>query len=206
MRQGSLSGRLSRSVALGVLATVVSFPAFAQEGTTPATVETTQPAEPPVEEDADRVIVTGSRLTSNFSSAAPMDIIVADDAAAEGISDIASLLRSTTVAAGSSQITAVTSTAFVENGGVGAETISLRGLGANRTLVLLDGRRAGPAGTRGSVGAFDFNVLPLSAVERVEILKDGASSIYGSDAVAGVINVITKKGDGLEFDIGRRRR
>ena len=201
MRQGSLSGRLSRSVALGVLATVVSFPAFAQEGTTPATVETTQPAEPPVEEDTDRVIVTGSRLTSNFSSAAPMDIIVADDAAAEGISDIASLLRSTTVAAGSSQITAVTSTAFVENGGVGAETISLRGLGANRTLVLLDGRRAGPAGTRGSVGAFDFNVLPLSAVERVEILKDGASSIYGSDAVAGVINVITKKGDGLEFDI-----
>jgi iron complex outermembrane receptor protein len=201
MRYGTLTGRLSRSVAVGVLAGAVGFPALAQQTSQP-TVETTQPAEPPAEDegDEDRVVVTGSRLSSNFSSAAPMDILVAADAAPEGISDVASLLRSTTVAAGSPQITAVTSTAFVENGGVGAETISLRGLGANRTLVLLDGRRAGPAGTRGSVGAFDFNVLPLSAVERVEILKDGASSIYGSDAVAGVINVITKKGDGLEFD------
>ena len=67
--------------------------------------------------------------------------------------------------------------------------------------MLLDGRRAGPAGTRGAVGAFDLNVVPLSAIERVEILKDGASSIYGSDAVAGVVNIITKKGDGADIDI-----
>ncbi|MEZ6030298.1 MAG: TonB-dependent receptor [Hyphomonadaceae bacterium] len=164
-------------------------------------METTQPVEQEQSTGQDRVVVTGTRLSSNFSSAAPMDIVVAEQAAVEGISDVASLLRSTTVAAGSSQITAVTSTAFVQNGGVGAETISLRGLGSNRTLVLLDGRRAGPAGTRGSVGAFDFNVLPLSTVERIEILKDGASSIYGSDAIAGVVNIITKKGDGLDFDV-----
>jgi iron complex outermembrane receptor protein len=67
---------------------------------------------------------------------------------------------------------------------------------ANRTLVLLDGRRAGPAGTRGSV---DLNVIPLSAIQRVEILKEGAS-IYGSDAVAGVVN-ITKTDDSKDFDV-----
>lgn len=187
---------------MGVLVSAAILPALAQEPTAPQTVETTQPADQDVDESSqDRVVITGSRLTSNFSSAAPMDIVVAEQAAVEGISDVASLLRSSTVAAGSSQITAVTSTAFVQNGGTGAETISLRGLGANRTLVLLDGRRAGPAGTRGSVGAFDFNVLPLSTVERIEILKDGASSVYGSDAIAGVVNIITKKGDGLDFDI-----
>lgn len=199
--RGSLSARLSRSAAVGVIATVACLPALAQEAQPPSTVETVQPAEQAPADKGDVVTITGSRLSSTFTSASPMDVIVADDAKTQGIADVASLLRSSTVAAGSPQITAVTSTAFVQDGGIGAETISLRGLGANRTLVLLDGRRAGPAGTRGSVGAFDFNVLPLSAVERVEVLKDGASSIYGSDAVAGVINVITKKGDGLDFDI-----
>ncbi|HEY7798489.1 MAG TPA: TonB-dependent receptor plug domain-containing protein, partial [Hyphomonadaceae bacterium] len=201
MKFGSLAARLSRSAAAGALVSVIGAPALAQQN--PAqTVETTQPTTTaPAEESSDRVVVTGSRLANQFSSAAPMDVIVAEEAAAQGISDVASLLRSTTVAAGSPQITAVTSTAFVQDGGVGAETISLRGLGANRTLVLLDGRRAGPAGTRGSVGAFDFNVLPLSAIERVEILKEGASSIYGSDAIAGVINIITKTGDGADFDM-----
>jgi len=112
------------------------------------------------------------------------------------LSDIGTLLQTTTIAAGSPQVTAATSTAFVQNGGTGAQTLSLRGLGANRTLTLLNGQRVGPAGVRGGVSSFDLNVIPLAAIERVEILKDGASSIYGSDAVAGVVNIITKKGDG----------
>lgn len=103
------------------------------------------------------------------------------------------LLRTSTVASGSNQLTAAMSVGSVTEGGAGNESISMRGLGANRTLVLLNGRRAGPAGTRGQVAAFDMNSIPVSAVERVEILKDGASSLYGSDAVAGVINIITKK-------------
>src|SRR3546814_17826103 len=90
----------------------------------------------------------------------------------------------------SSDLTAAISSNFVTNGGSGAQTISLRGLGAERTLVLLNGRRAGPAGTRGAVSAFDLNVLPQQIMQRVDILKDGASSIYGSDAVAGVVNLI----------------
>lgn len=203
MQRGSLAARLGRSAAIGALLAAFSS-ALAQTadqppGQTPPAVDTVLPAEEAADEN-DRVIVTGSRLPNQFSSASPMDVFTSDQADARGIGDIASLLRSSTVAAGSPQITAVSSTAFVQDGGVGAESLSLRGLGANRTLVLLDGRRAGPAGTRGSVGSFDFNVIPLSAVERVEILKEGASSVYGSDAIAGVINIITKKDDGLNFD------
>jgi len=156
------------------------------------------------DEDAiEEIVATGSRIRKDtFTSAAPMDVILTDLAAARGINDVASLLQTTTVAAGAPQVTSAISAAGPNpvNGGLGTSTISLRGLGANRTLVLLNGRRTGPSGVGGSVSSFDLNAIPLSAVERVEVLKDGASSIYGSDAVAGVINIITKKTDGASFD------
>jgi iron complex outermembrane receptor protein len=149
------------------------------------------------EDESEKIVVVGSRIRrDDYASDQPVEIIMAEDAVAQGVDTLGELLRRTTIAAGSSQVTAATSTAFVQNGGTGAETLSLRGLGANRTLVLLNGRRAGPAGTRGGVSSFDFNVLPLSAVERIEILKDGSSSLYGSDAIAGVVNIITKWDDG----------
>jgi outer membrane receptor protein involved in Fe transport len=152
----------------------------------------------------EEVLVTGSRIKRDaFSSSTPVDIINTDVSAAQGVADIGELLQSTTIAAGSPQVNSFTSSA-ITNGGVGAQTLSLRGLGANRTLTLLNGRRVGPAGTRGGVSSFDLNVMPLSAIERVEILKDGASSIYGSDAVAGVVNIITKTDEGgtLEGYVG----
>jgi iron complex outermembrane receptor protein len=159
------------------------------------------------EEAIEEIVTTGSRIRKDtFTSAAPMDVILTEAAAARGINDVASLLQTTTVAAGAPQITAAISAAGANDlgrpasGGLGTSTISLRGLGANRTLVLLNGRRAGPSGVGGSVSSFDLNALPLAAVERIEVLKDGASSIYGSDAVAGVINIITKKTDGATFD------
>ncbi|MAH72568.1 MAG: TonB-dependent receptor [Porticoccaceae bacterium] len=149
----------------------------------------------------EEVVVTGSRISKDvFSSASPIDVITIETADVQGIDDIGTLLQTATVASGSPQVTAASSTAFVQNGGSGVQTISLRGLGANRTLVLLNGRRAGPAGVRGAVSAFDFNTLPLSAIERVEVLKDGASSIYGSDAVAGVVNIITDKSEASSFN------
>ena len=80
------------------------------------------------------------------------------------------------------------------------QTADLRGLGAGRTLSLLNGRRAGPAGIRDGVASFDINVIPVAGLERIEVLKDGASSIYGSDAIGGVINYITRKGDGGEVN------
>jgi len=149
------------------------------------------------EDKGEKIVVVGSRIRrDDYASAQPIEIISAEDAISQGVDTVGELLRRTTIAAGSSQVTAATSTAFVQNGGTGTQTLSLRGLGANRTLVLLNGRRAGPAGTRGGVSSFDFNVLPLSAVERIEILKDGSSSLYGSEAIAGVINIITKWDDG----------
>ncbi len=148
----------------------------------------------------EEVVVTGSRIRKDtFSSAAPMDVVLTEAAKVRGISDVATMLQTTTVAAGSPQVTPAISSVNVVNGGLGTSTLSLRGLGANRTLVLLNGRRAGPSGVQGAVSSFDLNNIPLAAIDRVEILKDGASSIYGSDAIAGVVNIFTRKDDGAEF-------
>jgi iron complex outermembrane receptor protein len=149
-----------------------------------------------------QIVVTGSRIRQpEFTSPDPVARIDPDIAQREGKLNIADTLQSSPIAAGSTQITSALSSNFVTNGGPGSETIDLRGLGANRTLVLLNGRRAGPAGTRGGVSSFDLNVLPQSIVKNIDILKTGASSIYGSDAVAGVVNLITKTDfNGVEVD------
>ena len=105
------------------------------------------------------VVVTGSRIRKNeFNSPDPIQVIKGEDAQLRGVGDAAALLQTSTIASGSPQVNSLTSTAFVSNGGVGAQTISLRGLGANRTVFLLNGRRAGAAGTRGGVSSFDLNV------------------------------------------------
>jgi iron complex outermembrane receptor protein len=154
------------------------------------------------ETDATTIVVTGSRIRQpEFTSPDPVSLIDPQIAQREGKTDTASMLQSSPIAAGSTQITSAISSNFVTNGGPGAQTVDLRGLGPNRTLVLLNGRRAGPAGTRGAVSSFDLNVLPQSIVSRIDILKTGASSIYGSDAVAGVVNMITKtEFDGFQID------
>mgnify|MGYP000353789981 CR=1 FL=1 len=150
----------------------------------------------------DEVVVTGSRIKkSTFTSPVSMDVLDADAAKIEGIADIGGLLQTATAASGSNQVNAAISVAYVSNGGVGSETVGLRGLGAGRTLDLINGRRAGPSGTRGSISAFDLGSIPLLGVERVDILKDGASSIYGSDAIAGVVNYITSTEEGGEIDL-----
>lgn len=169
---------------------VFSSPALAQDDDT---AETTERIE--------NIIVTGSRIRKDvFTSSTPMDVVDIEEASVQGIANVGELLRRNTAAAGSPQVTAATTTEFVQNGGLGTNTLSLRGLGANRTLVLINGRRPGPSGVRGGVSSFDMNILPLAALERVEILKDGASSIYGSDAVAGVVNLITRRDDGATVD------
>jgi iron complex outermembrane receptor protein len=153
-------------------------------------------------EDEGAIFVTGSRLRRDeFSAPAPVAIVDPEIAVRQGLNSTADMVQGSPIAAGSAQVTDALSSNFVTNGGVGAQTVSLRGLGAERTLVLLNGRRAGPAGTRGAVSSFDLNVLPQSIVQRVELLKDGASSIYGSDAIAGVVNLITKTDtDGIELN------
>ncbi|NNE39512.1 MAG: TonB-dependent receptor [Marinicaulis sp.] len=177
------------------IAIAAMVPAYAQD------VETVPDADEIEDRSDDVVVVTGSRLRRDeFSSSSPVQVINPEIGELRGEFDTAALVQSSSVAAGSAQVTAAISSNFVTNGGPGAQTISLRGLGAERTLVLLNGRRAGPAGTRGGVSAFDLNVIPQSVIGNVEILKDGASSTYGSDAVAGVVNIITNKSlEGLEL-------
>ena len=152
--------------------------------------QTTVPAETT---ELETVIVTGSLLRRvEYDSISPVQVITAETNMAVGQVSTAEFLQKSSVAAGTTQLN-TTFGGFVTEGGVGAQSIDLRGLGANRTLVLLNGNRPGPAGTRGQVGAFDLNVIPASVVQRIELLKDGSSSTYGSDAVAGVVNLITRK-------------
>ncbi|HET9354295.1 MAG TPA: TonB-dependent receptor [Sphingomicrobium sp.] len=159
-----------------------------------ATAATQASAEATPAESNETIVVTGSRLRRDErNSPDPVTIIDPALSAKEGLFQTAEALQTSPLAAGSTQITSAISSNFVVNGGEGVQTINLRGLGANRTLVLLNGRRAGPAGVRGAVSAFDLNVIPLDAIQSIDVLKTGASSIYGSDAVAGVVNLITKK-------------
>jgi iron complex outermembrane recepter protein len=146
-------------------------------------------------ESTETIVVTGSRLRGRDERTNPDPITIIDPSLSEkeGLFNTAEALQTSPLAAGSTQITSAISSNFVVNGGEGVQTINLRGLGANRTLVLLNGRRAGPAGVRGAVSAFDLNVIPLDAIQSIDVLKTGASSIYGSDAIAGIVNLITKK-------------
>lgn len=138
------------------------------------------------------VVVSGSRIKrDNYTTSAPVQIIRNDDAVLAGFSSTTELLQGTAITGGQSQINNAYG-GFVTDGGPGANTLGLRGFGPTRSLILLNGRRMAPSGTRGAVGAADLNTLPSSIVDRIEVLKDGASSIYGSDAVAGVVNIITK--------------
>ncbi len=180
---------LKATVATAVLAAILAQPAFAQTET-PKTETATPPAP---EEEAGDIVVVGSRIRRDtFNSPSPVQIVTRSETTDAGFTSTAEALQSNAVTGGQGQVNNSFG-GFVTDGGPGANTLSLRGLGATRTLILLNGRRIAPAGTRGAVGSADLNVLPGIIVDRFEILKDGASSIYGSDAVAGVVNIVTRK-------------
>lgn len=141
--------------------------------------------------DPGEIVVTGSRIRRDeFSTLEPLTVIGKNEITQSGFNSSTDALQSAEVTAGAGQINNFFG-GFVTAGGTGANTLGLRGLGPARTLILLNGRRIAPAGTRGNVLAADTNVLPTAIVERIEVLKAGASSVYGSDAVAGVVNIIT---------------
>lgn len=188
-----LAGTVLTSLSLGL-------PAMAQDtppaSDTPPAAESAPDASEPTE-----VVITGSRIRrSEYNSAAPVQVITAEKSSLSGMIDAAQVLQSSSIAAGSGQINN-TFTGYIVDGGDGINTLSLRGLGAQRTLILINGRRMPPAGVGGTVGPVDLNFIPQSMVSRYEILKDGASSIYGSDAVGGVVNIITTKNyDGFHIE------
>ncbi len=143
----------------------------------------------------ERVDIVGSNIKRVAKEGpVPVVIISRDDIARSGASTVQELVRNLGLSGGQ-QINTGSSGSFV----TGASAAGFRGLPASDTLVLLNGRRIAPYGrseqtsTGGAVAFVDLNSLPLSAVEQVQILKDGASAIYGSDALAGVMNIITKK-------------
>ena len=161
------------------------------ENCTPA--EAPAPAAPATVGADDAIVVTGSRIRRDeFTTAEPLTVITGQEITQAGFNSAGDALQSNAVTQGAGQINNYYS-GFVVDGGTGANTLGLRNLGPARTLILLNGRRLSPAGTRGSVLAADLNVLPTAIIDRIEILKAGASSVYGSDAIAGVVNIITDK-------------
>lgn len=144
------------------------------------------------ENTMDEITVTGSRIKrTEFNTTAPIQVITSERSQLAGLLDSTEILQNSTVASG--QQIDNSFSGFVVDGGAGANSISLRGLGAQRTLVLVNGKRWGPSGVRGSTNSVDLTAIPTSQIARYEILKDGASSVYGADAVAGVVNAITKE-------------
>ncbi|MEP3420519.1 MAG: TonB-dependent receptor [Erythrobacter sp.] len=147
------------------------------------------------------ITVTGSRIVRDtYSSISPLQVLSTENQQAVGAFDPAQILQRSEAAAGQ-QIDA-TFQGFVLDNGPGSQTINLRGLGAGRTLVLVNGRRLAPSGVEGAPVNPSINLIPASLVDRYDLLTDGASSVYGSDAVAGVVNVILRKDfDGLELQV-----
>ena len=152
--------------------------AFAQQQTDPTEV--------------DEIIVTGSRIaTSPENAAQPVQQITAETLALQGLTSVSDALD---------QLPALQASSSSAQANGSAATLNLRGMGTNRTLVLVDGRRH-VAGVQGSA-AVDVSTIPSGLVERIEVLTGGASAVYGSDAVTGVVNFILKDDFvGTEFDI-----
>jgi iron complex outermembrane recepter protein len=139
------------------------------------------------------VVVTGTSIRGiNAETALPVQILSSKDIARTGATNVEQLLQSISATSSAGSVVSVDATGNLTGG---IQTISLRGLGSSRTLVLINGKRASVYGG-GSAGAagnsVDIGAIPVGAIERVEVLKDGASAIYGSDAIAGVINFILK--------------
>ncbi len=176
---------LAVSAALGLTTMVTAGPVLAQD-----------------QQDADEsgglleeVIVTGSRIVSEdgFGRTSPVTVVGMEDIDQYGLTRVEDFLNQLP------QVEAAQNST-ISNGSTGTAQIDLRGLGPNRTLVLINGRRMQPGGLYSN--APDVNQIPASMIERVEVLTGGASATYGADAVAGVVNFIMRKVDGVEFSMG----
>jgi len=175
---GIFNGTASIAVlSAGLSAAVISIPAIAEESV------------------MEEVVVTGSRIKrSDSTSISPISVLSEQELNASGNLTLENFIQDMPAVNGGDFGTGV------NNGNPGHATVSLRGLGPNRTLVLVNGKRPASAATNGYV---DLNIIPTAIVERVEVLRDGASTVYGSDAIAGVVNIITKRDyEGVDIDFG----
>ena len=169
VRKQHVAAAVRRALVMGaVTAAGVAAPALAQES-------------------LGEIVVTGSRIRSaNLESTTPVTQVTAADVVTQGVTRIEDLVNQLPQAFAAQNVS-------VANGATGTATLDLRGLGSPRTLVLIDGRRMPYGGVTSASAAPDINQIPTQMVERVDILTGGASAVYGSDAVAGVVNFIMKK-------------
>ncbi|WP_337841230.1 TonB-dependent receptor [Rheinheimera sp.] len=179
-----LSKAVRLAVAFGAVSTVAfTGAAFAQDA-----------AKEESAEKVERIDVTGSRIRqTDIETAQPVFTMDRMDIANQGFTSVTDILQNMS----STGAPPISRSSVLSSGeGVGGNYANLRNLGANRTLVLVNGKRLGIT----TDGLQDLSAIPMSMVERVDVLKDGASTIYGSDAMAGVVNIITRKDfEGLEL-------
>ncbi len=174
--------------ALLLSASLIALPAHAQDQGAPETTETA------TAEEGKPIVVTGSRIKQDpANSALPLTIITPDDLSRESINSPEQFISFLSTNGNGADNLASNSdvTSGAQRGTNGLSAANLRGQGSASTLILLNGRRVAAHGLTGS--AVDVNQIPFAALERIEVLKDGASAIYGTDAIGGVINFITKK-------------
>ncbi|KGQ19556.1 TonB-dependent receptor [Lysobacter dokdonensis DS-58] len=203
MTRTMLRDAICRALFAGATFAVV-LPLHAQDAPAAADAEGT-----PAPATLQTVTVTGSRIARavDVETVQPVQVISRVEMQRMGLQSVADILQSST-AIGSPAISRADALSSGEN--VGGSYISMRDLGPQRTLILLDGQRLGTT----TSGYSDVSQIPTAVVERIEILKDGASSIYGSDAIAGVVNIITRRRfDGGEanvylgeYDVGDGRK
>jgi iron complex outermembrane receptor protein len=191
LNTSSTKRRLLRgTTALSALALVaVTAPAFAQEV---APADTTLPETSAPQDGSNDIVVTGSIFRGADSGISPVTTLTAENLDARGINTVQDAVQLL-----SSNNGPALTNSFSANGAFagGASAVSLRGLSTSSTLVLFDGLRAAyfPLADDGSRNFVDLNTIPDDIVDRVEVLRDGASSSYGADAIAGVVNIITKR-------------
>jgi outer membrane receptor protein involved in Fe transport len=149
-------------------------------------------AEPQGQADTETIVVTGSRIArSGFTAPTPVTVVGQERLQVRGITNVGEALNELP----SFRALQTPATQQAQGGNIGARILDLRGLGATRTLVLVDGKRFVPSTTQGTI---DVNLIPSALVERTEVVTGGASAAYGSDAVAGVVNfILNKRLDGL---------
>jgi iron complex outermembrane receptor protein len=192
--------KLALSLA-GLLFAPIAGTAFAQS--TPATTTQDQSAQGQNTKQLQTITVTGSALPRvDTETPSPVTVITAQQIARSGYTTVSDVVRSI-----SADNSGSIPNAFTNGFAAGSSGVALRGLTVNSTLVLIDGQRAASYAVSddGQRSFVDLNTIPLAAVERIEVLKDGASSLYGADAIAGVVNIILRPSfQGIEgtADIG----
>src|SRR6266702_5194087 len=192
------SSVIATEIALALMAAQIAYAQQPPEQAAPRQQPAAQPARKAAAEQVERIEITGTRLPAlNVEGPSPVTVMNAQEIRMDGLSKAEDILLALPQAN-------ATQTSVQSNGATGTANVNLRNLGPTRNLVLVNGRRL-PAGTPQS-GAFsaaaDLNQIPAPLIQRVEVLTGGASAVYGSDAITGVVNfIMNDRFEGLQVDL-----